>query len=121
MLFTYAVLTTSPVGALGFCFNLVVYARNLVHIWREKGSLSRGLNIAVHSAVGAVTLFAVALMAMTWLDVYETTSHAEAHTIQQTWFWLAVGVAGQGLFAGRFIVQWAATEVKRKSVVPPAF
>jgi lipid-A-disaccharide synthase-like uncharacterized protein len=121
MLFTYAVLTTSPVGALGFCFNLVVYSRNLIHIWREKGTLSRGLNVAVHAVVGAVTLFAVALMAMTWFHVYEATSQADTDTVQQTWLWLAVGVVGQGLFAGRFIVQWAATEVQRKSVVPTAF
>ena len=59
MLFTYAVLAGSPVGALGFCFNLVVYSRNLIHIWREKGILSRRLNVAVHSVVAAVTLAAL--------------------------------------------------------------
>ena len=44
MLFAFAVLSSSPLGALGHCFNLVVYARNLIHIWREKGRLSRRLS-----------------------------------------------------------------------------
>ena len=39
-----------------------------------------------------------------------------AHTI-----WMAVGFAGQVLFGLRFVVQWIATERRRKSVVPVAF
>jgi len=35
--------------------------------------------------------------------------------------WMAVGFFGQALFASRFIVQWIATERRRKSVVPVAF
>jgi len=35
--------------------------------------------------------------------------------------WLALGFAAQALFAGRFIVQWIASERKRRSVVPVAF
>lgn len=47
-----------------------------------------------------------------------------------TWFagmsraeaiWLAIGFAAQGLFAGRMLVQWIATERARRSVVPPLF
>ena len=35
--------------------------------------------------------------------------------------WLAVGMLGQVLFSGRFIVQWVASEIQKKSVVPHAF
>lgn len=35
--------------------------------------------------------------------------------------WLAVGFFGQAMFSARFIVQWIASERKRRSVVPRAF
>jgi lipid-A-disaccharide synthase-like uncharacterized protein len=35
--------------------------------------------------------------------------------------WLLVGLAGQGLFFMRFLVQWVASERSRRSVVPRAF
>jgi lipid-A-disaccharide synthase-like uncharacterized protein len=35
--------------------------------------------------------------------------------------WIAVGLLGQALFSGRFIVQWLASEWARRSVVPRAF
>ena len=35
--------------------------------------------------------------------------------------WLAVGFGGQLIFTARFLVQWAASERKRESVVPVAF
>ena len=35
--------------------------------------------------------------------------------------WLAVGFLGQALFGSRFLVQWIASEVKRRSVIPLAF
>jgi lipid-A-disaccharide synthase-like uncharacterized protein len=35
--------------------------------------------------------------------------------------WLAIGFIGQGIFTARFVVQWAASEKKRDSVVPVAF
>ncbi len=36
-------------------------------------------------------------------------------------FWLAVGFVGQGLFTARFLVQWIASERRRRAVVPLAF
>ena len=36
-------------------------------------------------------------------------------------FWLVVGLLGQALFAGRFLVQWIASERAGRSVVPGAF
>jgi lipid-A-disaccharide synthase-like uncharacterized protein len=35
--------------------------------------------------------------------------------------WLAVGLFGQVMFFGRFLVQWIATERARKVVIPLAF
>ncbi len=35
--------------------------------------------------------------------------------------WLAFGLLGQCLFAGRFIVQWLASERARRSVLPTPF
>ncbi|MBI4604367.1 MAG: lipid-A-disaccharide synthase N-terminal domain-containing protein [Planctomycetes bacterium] len=39
-----------------------------------------------------------------------------------TWdAWTAIGLFGQSLFAVRFAVQWAASEVRKESVVPISF
>lgn len=35
--------------------------------------------------------------------------------------WLIVGLLGQGLFSARFIVQWLASERKKRSVIPVMF
>ena len=35
--------------------------------------------------------------------------------------WLAVGFAGQFLFASRFLVQWFKSEIEGRSVIPVAF
>lgn len=36
-------------------------------------------------------------------------------------FWLFLGILGQALFSARFLVQWLASEARRRSVVPAAF
>ena len=36
-------------------------------------------------------------------------------------WWVVVGLLGQALFMGRFLVQWIASERARRSVVPVAF
>lgn len=35
--------------------------------------------------------------------------------------WTAVGMVGQCIFGSRFLVQWLASERKRRSVIPKAF
>ncbi|RJG44454.1 MULTISPECIES: lipid-A-disaccharide synthase N-terminal domain-containing protein [unclassified Mesorhizobium] len=35
--------------------------------------------------------------------------------------WLGIGLVGQALFFMRFLVQWIASEFKRRSVLPQAF
>lgn len=43
-----------------------------------------------------------------------------SHTAFELW-WIAVGLAAQGLFSARFLVQIVASERARRSVVPEAF
>lgn len=121
MLMAYAFASQSPLGALGHSFNIVIYARNLVYIWREQGRLTPWMNRAVHGAVGIIAFVAVGLMLWTWWREYELTSERPRQETQQVWFWLAVGVVGQVLFGGRFVLQWIATEWKGRSVIPKAF
>lgn len=121
MLLGYAVSVQSPIGALSHCFNILVYTRNLVHIWKGRGKLSARGNRLIHLVVGIIVVGAVALAAKTWLVEYHVTQQAAAHVAKETWLWLAVGVAGQALFACRFIIQWIATERQRKSVFPVSF
>jgi lipid-A-disaccharide synthase-like uncharacterized protein len=35
--------------------------------------------------------------------------------------WLGIGLLGQALFSARFLVQWIATERRRRSVIPREF
>ncbi len=36
-------------------------------------------------------------------------------------FWLVFGFFGQLLFSARFLVQWIASEIKKKSIIPLSF
>ena len=59
--------------------------------------------------------------------------HEDGHTAQASsllhmaaqlltpWLWFAVGLVGQAVFCGRFVVQWIASERRKQSVVPVAF
>jgi len=42
-------------------------------------------------------------------------------TITIEYIWLAIGFLGQGLFFGRWVVQWIASEKKAESQVPISF
>ena len=121
MQFVYAYHLTSPGAAFGQCFNLVVYSRNLVHIWRERGRLTKRLNVGVHVAVAVIVSVATVFMIATWLGEYAANRAAPPEEAVRNWFWLGVWGVGQTLFFLRFLVQWIATEMKRRSVVPPAF
>jgi lipid-A-disaccharide synthase-like uncharacterized protein len=121
MQFIYAVYRVSPGGAFGQCFNIVIYTRNLIHIWREKGRLTRGLNIAAHGLAGLIALTAVGFMVTIWMLEYKTNQALDPAKAAQNWFWLGVWGIGQTLFFLRFAVQWIVSEIKKKSVVPPVF
>jgi len=119
MVFTYAVHLRNPGMAFGQCFNIVVYSRNLTHIWRERGQLTRRLYVAVHGGAGVVVAVAMGFMIMTWYREFNRGLASEEAV--RNWFWLGVWGVGQVLFFLRFFVQWLTTEIKRKSVVPPVF
>jgi lipid-A-disaccharide synthase-like uncharacterized protein len=121
MLLIWAVYTQSPIGALSQSVNLVPYSRNLIHIWRERGTLSRGRSVVTHVITGCVVIAGITVVAYTWWVEYAHNQQVSQSEAQQAWFWLAVGLVGQGLFATRFLVQWLVTEYRRKSVVPATF
>lgn len=121
LLLVYGVVTHSALGTLSHCFNIVVYSRNLVHIWREKGRLSRGLHLFVHAAVPAVIAVSGVFTVITWWRVFRHAHAGETVEVARTALWLGIGVAGQMMFALRFLVQWIATERRRKSVIPTMF
>ena len=43
------------------------------------------------------------------------------HWLSTDQVWLAIGFAGQALFASRFIIQWFKSEREGRSVIPVAF
>jgi len=121
LLFGYGVYTQSPVGTLSHCFNIFIYARNLIHVWRANGTLTQRRSRLVHGLALLIILLAFCLLVFTWLNVFESTRAEPEGGAARTWFWIAVGVAGQGLFACRFIIQWLTTERRGESVIPVAF
>jgi lipid-A-disaccharide synthase-like uncharacterized protein len=111
----------SPVGALSHCFNSIIYARNLVHIWREKGLLSARQSLWFHGAVALLVLTGISLVCLTLAREYASTRESAFQEQAKTWLWIGVGVIGQGLFALRFLIQWVVTEIKQRSVIPNVF
>ena len=43
------------------------------------------------------------------------------HWLSTDHIWLAIGFAGQALFASRFLIQWLKSEMEGRSVIPVAF
>jgi len=121
MLLVYAILTQSPLGALSQSLNLVPYSRNMIFIWEEQGVLTKRLHRYTHIVVGVIACIGVSVVIWLWLREYLITRNEPVEQMRRTWLWLFVGVAGQGLFASRFIIQWAATEYRKKSHVPTVF
>jgi len=121
IMFSYGVHTASANGALSHCFNILVYARNLVHIWRRSGKLTPLRSLLVHGLVAVIAGISLSLLVYTWFVKYEVILTESAGTVHVAWFWVILGVVGQGLFACRFLLQWLVSESQQKSVVPVAF
>lgn len=121
MLLSYNVYTRQPGAAFGQSFNMIVYARNLVHIWRKKGQLSRALSFAIHAATALIVILAVSLTAHTWWREYLANRDLPVETAKQNWMFLGIWAVGQSLFFLRFLIQWIVSELKKESVVPPIF
>ena len=93
ILLIYAVYEQSPNGALSYSLNSVIYSRNLVHIWREKGTLTKRRSIIFQTIVGLVTCVAVAIVMLIWWREIEHTREKPQHEAVATWLWIAVGVS----------------------------
>lgn len=113
--------TGSPNGTLNYSLNIVIYARNLTHIWRERGVLTKPLRRAVNIFVVVVALVGIGVVAYTWYHEYHEIHQEQSGNVARAWIWIAIGTIGTGLFGCRFILQWLVSEAKRKSVVPNAF
>jgi len=121
MLLMYALAIRSPLGALGQCFNIVVYSRNLVHIGRKHGALGARGSAAVQVIAGVVATLSIALALRLWLQELDLYPGHESDASRASHFWLALGLVGQVLFACRFLVQWIATERRGECTVPASF
>jgi lipid-A-disaccharide synthase-like uncharacterized protein len=55
-----------------------------------------------------------------WREIEHTRGKSQPDAIAN-WMWIAIGVMGNLMFAARFIIQWIATEMKRKSTMPNIF
>lgn len=119
LLFVYAIAKREPLGALSQCLNLIIYARNLNHIWKEQKRFSRRVRHLMQAGAVAVAAGALVLVAFTWGRHYSEVS--QGREVGRTVFWASVWLVGQALFGTRFLIQWAATEWRRKSVMPTAF
>ena len=121
MLMAYGILIQSPVGVLGHSINIVIYVRNIVHIWREKGWLTPTRSKALHIGMGIITLVGLSFLVRTWVLEWDVQQGNPKEKAMVEWAWLLVGVIGTGLFGLRMIIQWIATEKQKKSVVPNVF
>jgi lipid-A-disaccharide synthase-like uncharacterized protein len=121
LLLVFGFYIRSPIATLSQTFNMSVYARNLVHVWRERGVLTPWRYRLTHALALGVLAVAVGFTLYTWWAEYEHTRTLPQDEARETWLWIAVGAAAQALFAVRFILQWAVTEAKRKSTIPTSF
>lgn len=121
LLLAFGILSHSLLGTLGQNINVVIYGRNISHIWREKEILTPFRDRMLH--VLTFTFAGVGLCAVAWLAWREwhTNTDKSVDEAREAWGWLILGLVGQALFAARFILQWIATERAKRSVVPRAF
>lgn len=61
------------------------------------------------------------LMAPTLLAVASAQVATDPRDVGVSWPWLLFGLAAQGLFAGRMVLQWLASERAGRSTVPTGF
>jgi lipid-A-disaccharide synthase-like uncharacterized protein len=121
MLLTYGILDRSLLGTLGQNINVVIYGRNIAHIWRDEDRLTPTTSRLLHLAMGIIAC--VGLFAVIQLSLREWQVQAEKSPVESqiAWAWLMLGLVGQGLFALRFILQWIVTERAKRSIIPNAF
>ncbi len=121
LLLGYGVYILSPVGVASYGFNLLVYARNLIHIWRKQNKLTSFRYYLTHGLVLlAFIISTVVVCYVFYKKFFHVREMARLHAVQYS-FWIFLGLVGQIFFALRFLIQWLATEAKRQSVIPSIF
>lgn len=120
-LLAYAIVIRSPLGALSQCFNIVVYTRNIIFIGRKSGRMTPVAAVLLQGAAAAIAVVAILFVVFIWRQEFTHNQTLAPEVARETWGWLALGVAGQALFAGRFLIQWIASERRGESTVPPIF
>jgi lipid-A-disaccharide synthase-like uncharacterized protein len=93
-----------------YAFNVVVYARNLVLAGRP----DRGLRPL------PLTLVALGVAAATAAAFLKDPA-VEKMMRQEAPLWLVLGICGQVLWAGRFLLQWIIAERRGRAELPPVF
>lgn len=121
MLLGYGTYILSPVGVVSYGFNLLVYIRNLIHIWRRANKLTSFRYYTGHALIFLGFLVAFVVVSYVWyIKVFHITGMERKEAVMHS-LWIVLGVLGQFLFALRFFIQWIVTEVKKRSVIPPIF
>lgn len=121
MLLGYGTYILSPVGVVSYGFNLLVYIRNLIHIWRRANKLTPFRYYLGHALIIIGFLLACIVVSYVWyLKVFHITEMERKEAVIHS-LWIVLGILGQFLFALRFFIQWIVTEIKQKSVIPPIF
>lgn len=119
--FAYSVWNRSPGAAFGLCFSILIYARNIALIWRDQRRLTRFRSLAVHALAVLVAAGAVGLTLHTWGREVAANRALDPASAARNWFWLKMWGVGQACFFLRFLIQWIASELGGKSVVPGLF
>ncbi|MCX8063695.1 MAG: lipid-A-disaccharide synthase N-terminal domain-containing protein [Candidatus Hydrogenedentes bacterium] len=121
LLLAYGTYILSPVGVVSYGFNLLVYIRNLIHIWRRNGKLTPLRYYLGHALIIIGFTIACGVVAYVWyFKVFHIRGMERKEAVIHT-FWILLGLIGQFLFALRFLIQWLVTELRQKSVIPPIF
>ncbi|MFP6582995.1 MAG: lipid-A-disaccharide synthase N-terminal domain-containing protein [Candidatus Hydrogenedentota bacterium] len=121
MLLTYGILDRSLLGTLGQNINVIIYGRNIAHIWRDEDRLTPTTSRILHLAMGIIAIIGLIAVVQLSLREWQVQSDKSPLESQTAWAWLILGLVGQGLFAARFILQWIVTERAKRSIIPNAF
>jgi lipid-A-disaccharide synthase-like uncharacterized protein len=121
MLLAYAALTQSPLGTLSQNLNIIIYGRNLVHIWKNDKSPSKMRIVLIHIIMVITAVTGAYFVVHFWWDAWNARGSSTPDNVLTDWQWLLIGLVGQALFMLRFLIQWIVTERKKESVIPVVF
>jgi len=112
----YGIAQNDPVLIIGQTIGLLIYLRNLqllLHPKKDAGDVRP----AKHAILELLLVLAAALLI---LGIPKLANDALKNPDIPMWM-LVIGLVGQTLFTGRFIVQWIASERAKKSTMPISF